>query len=117
MGEDPRQGGAPVAEQGPRDPHEIREDIESTRRELGDTVEALAEKADVKGQAQQKVAEVKRSVSGKKDELIAKARRASPETAGSAASGAVEKARTNPLPVAAAGAFAAGLIIGRISKR
>ena len=34
---------------------ELREEIEETREELGDTVEQLAQKADVKGQAQAKV--------------------------------------------------------------
>ena len=34
-----------------RSPEEIRRDIEETRGELGDTVEALAAKADVKAQA------------------------------------------------------------------
>lgn len=35
-----------------REPEEIREDIEQTREELGDTVAAMAEKTDVKQQAQ-----------------------------------------------------------------
>jgi hypothetical protein len=47
----------------PREPEAIRRDIEETRRELGDTVEALAAKADVKAQARHKVDDVKASVS------------------------------------------------------
>jgi hypothetical protein len=35
-------------------PEEIRREIERTRRELADTVEALSHKADVKEQARQK---------------------------------------------------------------
>jgi MYXO-CTERM domain-containing protein len=35
-----------------RTPEQIRAEIDSTRRELGDTVEALAEKTDVKAKAQ-----------------------------------------------------------------
>jgi uncharacterized lipoprotein YmbA len=35
-----------------REPEEIREDIEQTREGLGDTVAAMAEKTDVKQQAQ-----------------------------------------------------------------
>jgi ElaB/YqjD/DUF883 family membrane-anchored ribosome-binding protein len=35
-----------------RSPEQIRADIDRTREQLGDTVEALAEKTDVKAQAQ-----------------------------------------------------------------
>jgi len=49
-----RTGGPPVDEQA-RGPAEIREDIAQTREELGETVEALAAKTDVKGQAKAKV--------------------------------------------------------------
>ena len=38
---------------------ELQADIERTRRELGDTVSALAEKADVKARLQDKAAETK----------------------------------------------------------
>jgi hypothetical protein len=63
MGEDPRTGGAPVeAINAPRDPVQIREDIEATRRELGDTVEALVAKTDVKARAQEKIASARESV-------------------------------------------------------
>jgi len=116
MGEDARAGGAQVSDEHARDPHEIRCDIESTRRELGDTVEALAEKADVKSQAQRKVADVKQSVDAKRHELMGKARRASPDNASSAASTVAGKARENPVPLGLAGAFAAGVIVGRVIK-
>jgi hypothetical protein len=42
-----------------RSPEQIRADIDKTREELGDTVEALAGKTDVKAQANAKVEEVK----------------------------------------------------------
>ena len=42
-----------------RSPEQIRADIDATREELGDTVEALAEKTDVKAQAKAKVEDVK----------------------------------------------------------
>lgn len=38
---------------------ELQADIERTRRELGDTVSALAEKADVKGRVQDKAVETR----------------------------------------------------------
>jgi hypothetical protein len=117
MGEEPRTGGTQVSAESTRDPQEIRRDIDATRDELGDTVEALAEKTDVKAQAQQKVAAVKQSVNVKKDEVLGRARQASPEGARSAAGTMSQKARENPLPVAAAAAFAAGWLLGRITNR
>jgi hypothetical protein len=118
MGEDARAGGAQVTNEGTtREPHEIRRDIEDTRRDVGDTVEALAEKTDVKAQAQQKVAEVKQTIEAKRSELMGKARGASPDGATSAAGTLQQKARENPVPTAVAGAFVAGLVLGRITRR
>ena len=48
-----------------RQPEEIRHEIEETREQLGETVEALAAKADVKGQAKAKVEDVKEQVRSK----------------------------------------------------
>ena len=42
-----------------KSPDQIRAEIDATRGELGDTVEALAEKTDVKAQAKAKVEDVK----------------------------------------------------------
>lgn len=118
MGEDARTGGAPVTEETTgRDPQEIRRDIHAARREMGDTVEALADKTDVKAQTQRKVAEVKQTIEAKRAELTGKARSATPDDASSAAGAVQRKARENPIPVAIAGAFAAGLIVGRITNR
>jgi uncharacterized protein DUF3618 len=44
-------------------PEELRREIEQTRRELGDTVDALSHKADVKEQARIKKEEVQERVS------------------------------------------------------
>ena len=44
-------------------PEEIRAEIERTRRELGDTVDALSHKTNVKEQARLKKAEVQERVS------------------------------------------------------
>ena len=41
------------------DPEQLRREIEEIRRELGETVAQLAQKADVKAQAREKVQEVK----------------------------------------------------------
>ncbi|HTP18413.1 MAG TPA: DUF3618 domain-containing protein [Solirubrobacteraceae bacterium] len=67
MGEDPGTVGAPVESagdpaQGAKDPAQIREEIEATRRELGDTVEALAAKADVKTHVRERVERTKASM-------------------------------------------------------
>jgi Protein of unknown function (DUF3618) len=53
MGEDPGTAGAPV--EAAKDPQQIQEEIEATRQELGDTVEALAAKADVKAHARERI--------------------------------------------------------------
>jgi hypothetical protein len=85
MGEDPGTAGAPVTET--REPEAIRRDIEATRRELGDTVAALAAKTDIKGQARHKVDDVKASISA------------------------------NPLPVVIAGGVVAGFVAWRLRSR
>ena len=56
MGEEPGKARAPVAS---KDPEQIREEIEATRRELGDTVEALAAKTDVKAHARARLERLK----------------------------------------------------------
>ena len=109
-------GDAP-AQSTPDNPAEMREEIERTRQDLGDTVAALAEKTDVKAQAKRKVQETKATVVDRKNELVGKAKEASPASASSAATQASQKARENPLPLAALGAFAAGFLAGRITKR
>lgn len=47
-------------EQAAATPAEVREQVERTRAELGETVQALADKADVKARAKEKTAEVRR---------------------------------------------------------
>jgi ElaB/YqjD/DUF883 family membrane-anchored ribosome-binding protein len=115
MGKKPRSAGSSVDES--REPDEIRQDIEASREQLGDTAAALAQKADVKTQAKQKVAQAKQSVASKKDEAVGQAQQASPDAAMSAAGQASQKARENPLPVAIAGGFAAGFVLGRLTRR
>jgi ElaB/YqjD/DUF883 family membrane-anchored ribosome-binding protein len=125
MGEDPgavstraldEQGGAP-SQQPPEDPAQLREDIERTRQDLGDTVAALAEKTDVKARAKEKVSEVRHNVTEKKTELVGRARESSPDGANSAAVQVRAKAQENPIPTAALAAFVGGFLFGRITKR
>jgi ElaB/YqjD/DUF883 family membrane-anchored ribosome-binding protein len=111
-----------------RSAEEIERDIEATRAEMGDTVEALAEKTDVKAQArkqadevraraQEKVNTAKTKVTETKDDLLGKAQEASPETARTAAAQVQQKARENPLPVAVGAAVLVGFVLGRLSRR
>jgi ElaB/YqjD/DUF883 family membrane-anchored ribosome-binding protein len=102
MDEVTRERGEAVEPEGSesRSPEEIKRDIEQTRDELGDTVEALAEKADVKAQAKQRV-----------DELKAKAKAAAPANTQQA----TEAAKRNPVPVVAVGALVAGFVLGRLT--
>lgn len=97
------------------DPAQIREEIAATREELGETVEALAAKTDVVGQAKHKLEETRTSVSEKADEVLGKVREVTPETAAGAAGQATRQAQENPLPLIAAGAFAVGFLVGRAS--
>ena len=101
-----------------REPEDIRSDIEETREQLGETVEALAEKADVKGQAKAKVDETKQRFTRKATDAKEKIAGASPDQAKTAASSAASTAQDRPLPFAVGGAFAVGLVIGLlIAKR
>jgi ElaB/YqjD/DUF883 family membrane-anchored ribosome-binding protein len=111
-----------------RSPEEIREDIEQTREELGDTAAAFAQKADVKEQAKAKASAVKRkatdradsvkqSAAAKKEEVAAKAQAATPESASSAVHQAQRYAKENPAAVAAGAAFLAGFVLGRRRSR
>jgi ElaB/YqjD/DUF883 family membrane-anchored ribosome-binding protein len=126
MDEDTRKGSAQLSESegADREPEEIRRDIEATRSEVGDTVEALAEKTDVKAQAKGRVDEIKANVSQKKDEFVTKARDAAPSSGGEAsgqasqaATQAREAARQNPIPFAVGGALVLGFLIGRLTSR
>jgi uncharacterized protein DUF3618 len=67
----------------------LAEEIEHTRQQLGDTVEALAAKADVKARAQHKAAEVTGKLRGKayaaKDKVTEQAPRLRSEATANAA--------------------------------
>jgi ElaB/YqjD/DUF883 family membrane-anchored ribosome-binding protein len=113
MGQDP--GTSRTALSG-KDPDQLEAEIEATRREFGETVEALAAKTDVKAQAKRRLEDARLSVAGKKEELLGKAKDASPEQAAAVAAQLPQKAREHPVPLAAIGAFAAGFLAGRIAS-
>jgi ElaB/YqjD/DUF883 family membrane-anchored ribosome-binding protein len=110
-----------------RTPDQIKADIEHTREELADTAAALAEKADVKARAHEKVEETRARITGKVDEAKAKVtgtagvakEKAADATPSSVAAGAqqaagsvAETAKSNPIPATLVAGFAAGVLIG-----
>jgi Protein of unknown function (DUF3618) len=107
---------AAAGEEQPRTPQKIEAEIEQTREELGDTVEALAGKANVKAQAEDKMAQVRHTAENKKDELAAKARAATPDSAQAGAQQLASMVQRKPVPFAAAGAFAGGMLLGWILR-
>jgi ElaB/YqjD/DUF883 family membrane-anchored ribosome-binding protein len=111
-----RQGSPAVEDQETRSPEEIRADIERTRVELGDTVEALGRKTDVKGQAQERIAEAKFQAREKVESIKQRASSATPSSAKEAGMTATATAKRNPLPFAIGAAVAVGFLIGRITK-
>jgi ElaB/YqjD/DUF883 family membrane-anchored ribosome-binding protein len=114
MGEEPGPSRAAVD---PTEPEQIRAEIEDTRRELGETVAALSAKTDIKAQARERIEDTKAAIADKRDVALGKAREISPDSVAAAASTGGQNARQNPLPLAVAGAFAAGLLIGRLLHR
>jgi uncharacterized protein YoxC len=126
MGEDPRtiremSATDPDAVAAPADdPQAIRRDIEETRERMGDTVDALAYKADVKTRAKESVSDkvdsVKEKITGAKDSVTG----AKDSVTDSAPSGqdvkqgakkAVGIAQSNPLGLAL-GSVAVGVVAG-----
>jgi len=123
MDEGTRTGGPSVGEH-ERGPAEIREEIAKTREELGETVEALAAKTDVKRQAKAKVQDTKEQLRTKldavKERVGATADGAAVHAPASAREGAQQitsTAANNPAVVAMIGAFAAGLLLGLLIGR
>jgi ElaB/YqjD/DUF883 family membrane-anchored ribosome-binding protein len=98
-------------------PEELREEIEQTRQELGDTVEALAEKTDVKTQAKVRIDSLKDSALNKKDEFASRAKQATPESASAGAQQVVSTIKRDPLPFTGIAVFAAGLLVGWLIGR
>ena len=112
----------------PRSAEEIRADIDETREQLGETVEALAEKTDVKARAHDRVEAAKvtvanslgaarETVSGTTDDFASRARDVAPDSAGAGVQQVTSTVQRKPLPFAIAGAFLAGVVVGRLLRR
>ena len=91
-----------------KEPTEIREEIEQTRTEMGDTVEALGHKADVKGRAKDNIAD-------KRDRLKERITGTSPdpEEVKQGAKRAAGVAQENPIGLAV-GSIALGFVAGML---
>lgn len=112
------------------DPDEIREQINQTRAELGETVEALAAKADVKAQvkekvatakeqAQEKAAAAKDQVQEKTSEVKARISEMDRDEARQTLASVPERVKSRPLPavLAAGGLFLTWMIRRRRRAR
>jgi len=86
------------------DTEEIRRKIEETRAELGETVEALAAKADVKARVKEKQHELAEKIGEVRENFTSVAPEKGRDTFRSAAEGV----RNRPLPAV----FLAGLLVG-----
>jgi ElaB/YqjD/DUF883 family membrane-anchored ribosome-binding protein len=95
------------------DPEAIRREIEATRAEMGETVEAIGDKADVKTRAKESVAQKKDALKSKVTGVSTRARDRTPgtEDAKQGARRAAGLAQENPLGLAL-GAVAAGFVAG-----
>jgi ElaB/YqjD/DUF883 family membrane-anchored ribosome-binding protein len=105
-------------------PAEIRAEIDQTREELGDTVEALAEKTDVKAQAKAKVDDVKAQAQAKVEDakekvedLGEKAKRSAPESPQEGVQQAQALVKQNPKPAAIVGAAIFLFVLWRLLRR
>jgi len=116
MGEDERQVGESVDTE-ERTPEQIEAEIERTRREMGETVAAVAEKADVKAQAKSRVEETKSRITHKKDEVLHRTRQAAPDSAGEGVDTVARVARDNRRPLIIGGAVLVAFLLGRASGR
>jgi transposase-like protein len=124
MGESQGPAGETVGTERDRTPEEVREEIERTRIEMGETVADLAAKADIKTQAHRAVDnakatvrdtahDAKRSAGAKKDEITTTARDAMPPSAEAARRRMMSQAQQHSLALVAVVAFGAGMLIGK----
>jgi len=100
-----------------QDAGEVREAIARDRAELAGTVQALAQKTDVKARAREAVAHNTEQVQRTLHDVSSRARAMTPAQAREWSASAAGKAKERPLPVAIAVAFVLGVVIGRFARR
>ncbi|MGE4425955.1 MAG: DUF3618 domain-containing protein [Solirubrobacteraceae bacterium] len=111
-------GAGTPGEERERDPETLRREIHRTSEDLGDTVEALSAKADVKGRAKEKIDEGRSAASERAHALRDRVEHAAPDGATDAADRAGRAVRERPQIVAVAVALVFGLLVGiRIGGR
>ena len=98
-----------------QDPDAIRQEIEATRANMGDTIDAIGYKADVKSRAKESVNEKTDAVKSKVQGVMGRANDATPSTGEvkQGAQQAVSVAQENPLGLAI-GAVAVGFVAGML---
>ena len=128
MDQDESATGPELSDVPERTPEQVREEIEQTRTELGDTVAALAEKTDVKAQAKKTVdtakenvtgraSEIRQNVTDKKDDFVSSAQEATPESAADAGKRAKAFVGRHSVAVVGISAFALGWLIRSRASR
>ncbi len=118
---------APTPAQLPDDQEELRRQIDETRADLGDTVEALSAKADVKAQVKEKVDERKEQLHEQQEQVKEKAVEVQEQVQAKAvevqeqvqerAGEVQEQAKKNPAPFFAAGGAAVLLLLLLLVRR
>jgi hypothetical protein len=95
-------------------PNHIREDIEQTRARMGETVEAIGYKADVKSRVKDTIVQKKDAFVGSADSLVSRVSGIAPDRQ-TVKTGAqkVGVSKQNPLGLAIAGA-AVGFVVGTL---
>ena len=98
-----------------QDPDAIRQEIEQTRSQMGETVEAIGYKTDVKARTKDSVTEKTDAEKGKVNSVLGRANDATPSTGDvkQGAKQAVSTAQSNPLGLAI-GAVAVGFVAGML---
>ena len=98
-----------------QDPDAIRQDIEQTREQMGETIDAIGYKTDVKSRAKESVTDRTDAIKSKVGGVMGRANDATPSTGEmkDGAQQAVSVAQENPLGLAV-GAVAAGFIAGML---
>ena len=94
-----------------QDPDAIRQEIEQTRSQMGDTIEAIGYKTDVKARAKDSVSDKTGAVKDKVNSVMGRASDSTPSA--DDVKQAVSTAQENPLGLAI-GAVAVGFIAGML---
>jgi ElaB/YqjD/DUF883 family membrane-anchored ribosome-binding protein len=96
---------------------DVHDAIASDRADLADTVEALAQKADVKGRVRDTLTKGAEQLQQKAGEVRETVRNVTPDQAESQAAAVArrvqDRVQERPMPFAVAGAFLGGLLVGR----